>query len=318
MNELERKLDDVMRFLRDQRRTRPRGRSPPKREFRQVNAEDRWRGGSRRERGPTYSSPLRRENRDSRSQHREERYSPPSYIGSSHHHGGSSWGSRPPHSSRRSPQSGRRDRDRKMELPVFVGDDAWGWLVKIERYFLVNGIEGDERMEVVLLALEGRALNWFQIWEDQVVFPSWRQFREAVLRRFQPGTVKDPFGPLLRVKQVGSVMEYIEEFEKITGPMRFVDKEIMKGIFVNGLKSELQAEVKSLELETLAEIKDRALMLEQRNTEWKGGGVNPIERGLGYNKSPNLIRSGPGATQVWANKKVGGSGKKLSQVELQE
>lgn len=100
--------------------------------------------------------------------------------------------------------------------------------------------------------------------------------------------------------------------------MRYVDKEIMKGIFLNGMKGELQAKMKSLELETLAEIKDRALMLEQRNTEWKGGGVNPIERGLGYNKSPNLIRSGPGATQVWANKKVGGSGKKLSQVELQE
>ena len=49
-----------------------------------------------------------------------------------------------------------------MELPVFAGDDALGWLVKIECYFSVNGIDGDEKMEVVLLALEGRALNWFQ------------------------------------------------------------------------------------------------------------------------------------------------------------
>ena len=38
--------------------------------------------------------------------------------------------------------------------------------------------------------------------------------------------------------------------------MKDVDKEIMKGIFINGLKGELRAAIKSLELETLAEIKD--------------------------------------------------------------
>ena len=48
MNELERKLDDMMRLLRDQRRGRPRGRSPPRRDSRRVNAEDRWRAGPRR------------------------------------------------------------------------------------------------------------------------------------------------------------------------------------------------------------------------------------------------------------------------------
>ena len=42
---------------------------------------------------------------------------------------------------------------------MLAGDDAWGWLVKIKRYLVVNGIEGDERMKVVLLALEDRALN---------------------------------------------------------------------------------------------------------------------------------------------------------------
>ena len=77
--------------------------------------------------------------------------------------------------------------------------------------------------------------------------------------------VKDPYGLLLRVRQLGSMMDYIEEFEKIFGPMKYVDWEIMKRIFINGLKLELQVEVKSLELETLQEIKDRALMLEAIN-----------------------------------------------------
>ena len=97
-----------------------------------------------------------------------------------------------------------------MELPIFSGGNAPGWLLWIERYYTVNGIEGDERMELVLVALEGKALNLYQTWEDQVLFSTWNQFKEVVLRCFQPGVVKDLFGPLLRVRQVGSVMDYIE------------------------------------------------------------------------------------------------------------
>ena len=165
-----------------------------------------------------------------------------------------------------------------MELPVFYGEDALGWLVRIERYYAINGIEGDEHMDSVLIVLEGRALNWFHVWEEQVYLPTWRQFREAILRRFQPGVVKDPYGPLLKLKQTGPVLEYIEQFERISGPMKDVDRGIMRSIFVNGLKGELQAEIKSLELDSLAEIKDRALLLEERNKEWWGCSSRKRER----------------------------------------
>ena len=58
-----------------------------------------------------------------------------------------------------------------MELPIFVGEDAHGWRVHIDRYFRVNGIRDEEKMDLVILALEGKALNWFQWWEDQTPFP---------------------------------------------------------------------------------------------------------------------------------------------------
>lgn len=209
-----------------------------------------------------------------------------------------------------------------MELPLFDGEDALGWIVRIERYFSINGVEGDERMELVLVALEGRALNWFQTWEEHVCFPTWRQFREAVLRRFQPGVVKDPHGPLLKLKQTRSVLEYIEQFEKVSGPLRDVDRGIMRSIFVNGLRGELQAEIKSLELNSLAEIKNRALMLEERNREWRGSGLAPVEKGGGSFRGPPLIRGGLGGRPNNNSKEVmgpkPGEGKRLSQVELQE
>ena len=210
MEELERQLEEVVRLMTGRNNARPRGRSPPRRETRRVETEDRWDGGPRKDRGAQNSPSLRRERRTSRYHHRADRYSPHSRESPLYHHDRSSWGNCSPPSSRGSHPPRRRVRDRKVELPVFDGEDALGWLVRIERYYSINGIEGDERMELVLVALEGRALNWFQTWEEQVYFPTWRQFKDAVLRRFQPGVVKDPYGPLLKLKQTGPVLEYIE------------------------------------------------------------------------------------------------------------
>ena len=46
-----------------------------------------------------------------------------------------------------------------MELPIFVGEDAHERLIRIERYYKVNDIVGDECLDLVLVVLEGKALN---------------------------------------------------------------------------------------------------------------------------------------------------------------
>jgi len=74
------------------------------------------------------------------------------------------------------------------------------WLIRIKRYFRVNEIEGQKKMEVLLVALEGKELHWFNGWQELVPYASWRQFREAILRRFQPRTSKNPYGPLLSIR----------------------------------------------------------------------------------------------------------------------
>ena len=117
------------------------------------------------------------------------------------------------------------------------------------------------------MALEGRALSWYQGWEKQPPYHSWREFRDTLLRRFQLGVLKEPYGPLLRLKQDGPVMEYIDLFRKVSGPMKDIELEILKGIFINGIKDLLRVEMKSLGLATLEEIKNTALLLEERNRE---------------------------------------------------
>ncbi|KAI5443986.1 hypothetical protein KIW84_012568 [Lathyrus oleraceus] len=134
---------------------------------------------------------------------------------------------------------------RRLEIPVFKGEDAYGWLVRVERYFRIYEIRTQEKVDAVVLAMEDRALNWFQWWEEKV---------DAVIRRFQPGLLNNPLGPLLSHKQKTTVKEYRDKFE-------------------------LLAELKLYDSQDLAEIMDRALLIEEKNevagrrsTGWKDRG----------------------------------------------
>ena len=69
---LERKLGEVVRLLRGRHHARPRERSPPRRKQHRVDMEDRRNRGTRRERGVQHSPTLHRESHNSWYHHREE------------------------------------------------------------------------------------------------------------------------------------------------------------------------------------------------------------------------------------------------------
>ncbi|CAH9084291.1 unnamed protein product, partial [Cuscuta europaea] len=63
--------------------------------------------------------------------------------------------------------------------------------------------------------MAGKALNWYQWWDEQTDDHSWVNFKDALFRRFQPALVQNPFGPMLSIRQTGSVMEYQDHFEMV-------------------------------------------------------------------------------------------------------
>ena len=96
----------------------------------------------------------------------------------------------------------------------------------------------------MVIALEDKALSWYQWWEEQSKELNWEEFKGVLIRRFQPGLVQNPFGPLLSIKQTSSVMKYKEIFERESAPLKKEERIMLKGIFINRLKEEIQAELK--------------------------------------------------------------------------
>ncbi|ESR37449.1 hypothetical protein CICLE_v10030074mg [Citrus x clementina] len=57
-------------------------------------------------------------------------------------------------------------RFRKLEKPLFDGSNPDGWILKAERYFSVNRLSNEEKLEAAIIAFEGDALLWYQ-WENR-------------------------------------------------------------------------------------------------------------------------------------------------------
>ena len=76
-----------------------------------------------------------------------------------------------------------------------------------------------EKLQAVMVAMEGKALTWYQWWEFSADDPTWSKFRSAVIHHFQLSMLQSLFELLLSFKQIRSVEDYREQFELYVGPL---------------------------------------------------------------------------------------------------
>lgn len=60
----------------------------------------------------------------------------------------------------------------KLKIPLLAGEDAYGWVSRSERCCQLKGVSEEERLQAVMVAMEGKAFSWFQWWESCNPSPS--------------------------------------------------------------------------------------------------------------------------------------------------
>jgi len=136
---------------------------------------------------------------------------------------------------------GPKQKWRKLTIPIFDGEDAFGWTSRMERYFESEGVGDHEKIQASMIAMEGKALTWYKRWEFCAQISTWEELKTAIIRRFEPSRLQNPYELLPSLKQMGTVEDYREQFEFNAGPLVRAEKEYLKGIFVNGLKDVVKA-----------------------------------------------------------------------------
>ncbi|XP_031271373.1 uncharacterized protein LOC116129775 [Pistacia vera] len=150
---------------------------------------------------------------------------------------------------------------RKLEQPIFNRDDPFGWTFKADRYFAINQYKEKEMVEAAAMCMEGRALNWYQWLESPRPVQSWKDFKVALIDRFRPSFQGTAYEALVALRQIASVTKYREEFEAHTAPLKELREEMLMGIFINGLKEEIRAELPLIQAKDVGEVMEQAYQI---------------------------------------------------------
>ena len=171
----------------------------------------------------------------------------------------------PPFMDTRNREHGPASREsllKNAEIPVFEGEHIYGWLSPVERYFRIGGFSDGEKLDLVSVHLAGDVLGWFN-WEvNRLPFAHWFDFKDRLLLRFGNLRIKGPSQSLFCIKQLGTVQEYVRLFEDLSAQVSGLDDHKLEGIFLNGLRPEMQELVYMMKPQSLPEMVAVALSME--------------------------------------------------------
>ncbi|GKC40958.1 ankyrin repeat-containing protein [Tanacetum coccineum] len=126
-------------------------------------------------------------------------------------------------------------RFKKLKMPIFDGEDAYGWIYRMERFFKIQGVEALEQLQVAELCLEGEALSWYCWSEGRSPFRSWEGLKRRLLNRFQQTQQGNLFEQFLTITQDGTARAYVALFEKLAGQLVGVSEQVLEATFIKGL-----------------------------------------------------------------------------------
>nr|DAD38797.1 TPA_asm: hypothetical protein HUJ06_013119 [Nelumbo nucifera] len=105
----------------------------------------------------------------------------------------------------------------KVDFPKFIGENVKGWLYKCDQFFSLDNTSPTVKVKLAAIHLEGKTLQWHHalIKSRLTMEPmNWEDYAKAIADRFGPA-LDDPMSELMSLKQTGSVMDYMDQFENI-------------------------------------------------------------------------------------------------------
>ncbi|KAI3714972.1 hypothetical protein L6452_21935 [Arctium lappa] len=136
---------------------------------------------------------------------------------------------------------------------------------QVERYFSLNRLSQEEKIDVSFIAFEGDALKWFQ-WENKRhPITRWEDLKYLLFRQFRSLATGSLCEQFLAVKQEGSIDDYRRKFVELAAPLDGIPEEIFLGQYINGLENTIKAELRLLNPLTLSEAMEMSSKVEVKN-----------------------------------------------------
>ncbi|XP_038875910.1 uncharacterized protein LOC120068265 [Benincasa hispida] len=183
-----------------------------------------------------------------------------------------------------------KGRYKKIEMPVFNGENPDAWIFQAERYFEMHELTDEEKIRVSVISFGQDEVDWYRWANNRQKFESWEGFKERLQDRSRV-YVEGTLLPQLWNLRMETVVDYRKRFEITTAPILEAAKNILETAFLNGLHPAIKAEVISRSPVGLEEyiqeaqlVEDRNLMIQWSMEEMKKGGPRTSQAQMGFYK----------------------------------
>nr|KYP45665.1 hypothetical protein KK1_032780 [Cajanus cajan] len=179
---------------------------------------------------------------------------------------------------------------KKIELPMFNGEDPAGWITRAEIYFRVQETSEVVKVSLAQLCMEGGTIHFFNALLNDQGDLSWEDLKRELLARYGGLGEGSVFEQLTAIRQNGSVDEYIQKFESLVAQIPKLHDEQYFAYFIHGLQDEIRSRLRSMHVAnplTRGRMMNtaRAVEMELANRgDTNGPGPNSRLEGGGRNK----------------------------------
>lgn len=102
----------------------------------------------------------------------------------------------------------------QIELPVFDGSKAGDWLENCKFYFNYYQTPEMYKVQMASMNFSGDVEEWFNCYQVEHPDPPWPVLVSVDFERFKVRTQLNPVVQFKRVKQEGTVDDYIREYQR--------------------------------------------------------------------------------------------------------
>lgn len=120
----------------------------------------------------------------------------------------------------------------KLDRPLFDGTDPDGWILRVDRYFNFYKLSEKERLEAVVVALEGDVLRCYQ-WENKRrPIRRWNDLKDFILRQLCSLSGGSLYDLWLATTQTTTVADYQRRLIETATSFERISEEILLGHFL--------------------------------------------------------------------------------------
>lgn len=156
---------------------------------------------------------------------------------------------------------------RRLEPPVFEGQNPDDWIFRMEKCFLQNQVRDGQKLDEALPCLLGNAVTWLRGTQARGSFKDWKDFKDKFRKRFRLSRGGSVVWQLLSIRQRGPIEEFRERFEELIVEVPHITDDLLEGIFLKGMRRNLRELVMRTRPYGIDEIVDTTKLIEEQENE---------------------------------------------------